>query len=150
MTKYHITSKTGLDMGIYEGSSKAEALCTLHKDAGYPCHVEDDTIIFRGASDAFLCGQVSDWHFDECKAPEPNTPEYQAAVDALNLEVVDVIAMHAEHLPMYEVAHTMISQAMSFMLCAAPSHLAAFEIALTSIKTGIASYEEAHTPKDGQ
>lgn len=150
MTKYHITSKAGVDCGVYEGASKAEALCALLRDARIASCVEDGLLIFKDDDEARMGGQVSDWHFDECVPPEPNTPEYQAAVDALNLEVIDVIAMHAEHLPMYEVAHTMISQAMSFMLCAAPSHLAAFEIALTSIKTGIASYEEAHTPKDGE
>lgn len=67
MTKYHITSKAGADYGIYEGNSKAEALCALHKAAGYWCYVEDDVIIFRCDQDAFVCGQVKDWHFDEVK-----------------------------------------------------------------------------------
>jgi hypothetical protein len=150
MTKYHITSKAGLDMGIYEGASKAEALCALHKDAGYWCHVEDDVILFRCDQDSFVCGQVKDWHFDECCAPDATTEEYQAAIDALNLEIVDVIESHSENLPIYEVAHAMISQAVSLMLCTAPTHLVAFKTALTSIESGIASYEGAHSPKDGE
>lgn len=69
MTQYQITSKAGVDMGIFEGSSKAEALCFLHWDAGCRnCTVENDyTIFFECEEDERLFGQVKDWHFDEIK-----------------------------------------------------------------------------------
>lgn len=150
MTKYRITSQAGADMGIYEGDTKTEALCALHKDAGYPCHVEDDTIIFRGASDAFLCGQVSDWHFDECIPPEPNTPEYQTAINQFVTAMVTVIEKHVQGMPVYEVANVMISQAVSMLLATAPNHLIAFKTAMACIETGIISYEDAQSPEDGE
>lgn len=35
MTHYQITSSAGVDMGIYEGSTPAEALDAMARDAGY-------------------------------------------------------------------------------------------------------------------
>lgn len=81
---------------------------------------------------------------------EPNTPEYQAAIDALNLEIIDVIESHAQGMPVYEVANAMISQAVSMLLATAPNHLIAVKTVMACIETGIISYEENHAPKDGE
>lgn len=35
MSRYQITSSEGVDMGIYEGATPAEALDAMARDAGY-------------------------------------------------------------------------------------------------------------------
>lgn len=66
-TKFQITSRAGLDMGEWEGETKAEALAKLHRDAGYQCTVDQDgdDVEFESESDAELAGYVGDWHFDK-------------------------------------------------------------------------------------
>jgi hypothetical protein len=65
MQKYQITSRAGVDFGVLEGETKAEALAKLHRDAGYECRVEDDDVAFDSDDDARLCGHGADWHIGE-------------------------------------------------------------------------------------
>ena len=98
MTMYTITSKAGVGMGTYEGSSKAEALAAVHRDAGYDVACVDGELRFPDAATRELCGDVADWLFETtAETVERLTPEIvaQAAEDALAwLEACD-----AEHQP---------------------------------------------------
>ena len=68
MTKWTITSKAGVNMGIWEGETKVEALESMHREAGYELAiVQGERLIFRSADDEALCGNVGDWHFDELR-----------------------------------------------------------------------------------
>lgn len=68
MKQYLITSKAGVEMGVYTGVDRTEALSALHRDAGYEVSYADGEIVFASFSDAKICGDVRDWHFDEIGA----------------------------------------------------------------------------------
>lgn len=65
MTKFNITSRAGVDFGIWDGETKAEALAALHREAGYECRVEGDDVAFDDEDTERLCGHVADWHIGE-------------------------------------------------------------------------------------
>lgn len=67
MYTYKITSKGGVEYGLYFGDSKTDALCSLHIDAGYDVTYDRDadSLCFVSASDAELCGDVDSWIITE-------------------------------------------------------------------------------------
>ena len=68
MRKWQITSRAGVDMGVYEGMSKEAALSALHTEAGYHTWVDSlGQLCFQSQQDRELCGDIFDWHFDEVK-----------------------------------------------------------------------------------
>ena len=65
--KYKIESEAGEDMGIYEGTTKTEALAAMHRAAGYDVKVLDDELVFKGDKDEELCGGLDAWSVKEYK-----------------------------------------------------------------------------------
>ena len=65
--KYKIESEAGEDMGIYEGTTKAEALAAMHREAGYNVHVLDDKLVFVSDEDEALCGTVDDYYITKSR-----------------------------------------------------------------------------------
>ena len=61
MTTYEITSSTGNTMGTYEGTTPAEALAAMHRDAGYRVRVDGGEIVFASEGDAEVCGGLDAW-----------------------------------------------------------------------------------------
>ena len=44
MTSYHIINSEGVEMGIYQGETKADALDAMARDAGYKDQAEATTV----------------------------------------------------------------------------------------------------------
>ena len=66
MKKFNISNRHWTDYGIYEGQTKAQALCAMHTDAGYNVSVdEDDELVFECQEDRGLCGDVDAWVLEE-------------------------------------------------------------------------------------
>jgi len=72
MALYQITSKAGVDFGVCEARSEAEALFLRHLDAGYTHGevrladaTEDHALIFRDDESRNLLGDLGDWDVEE-------------------------------------------------------------------------------------
>jgi hypothetical protein len=65
MTAYRITSKAGLDAGVYFCSTPADALAAAHQDAGYDVTAESGSLIFEDEADREICGDLDAWHIEE-------------------------------------------------------------------------------------
>lgn len=80
-TKYRIFSAiSGTPYGVYQGTSPVDALAALHRDAGYPCHVEDGEIVgYTGRrisrDGANFVGELDTWRVE---AVDPETSEETA------------------------------------------------------------------------
>jgi hypothetical protein len=63
MASYYIEGKAqGAVMGIYQGADPAEALASMHRDAGYDVRAEGGSMIFGDDETRELCGDLDAWH----------------------------------------------------------------------------------------
>jgi len=59
---FRISSKAGLDLGVWQAKSANDALMKVHIDAGYNVRLGiDGDLVFQSADDAELCGDIGDW-----------------------------------------------------------------------------------------
>ena len=66
MDAYQITSRAGVDFGVYQAETAVEALAKCHNDAGYDVHVDDEgELVFKNEDDERLCGRLADWHVEK-------------------------------------------------------------------------------------
>ena len=69
MAKFHIYSKAGVDMGVYEAGTVEQAVLAMHRNAGYDKDVvwldDDGRLAFRDQDAIDLCGDVDHWDIDE-------------------------------------------------------------------------------------
>jgi len=62
MTTYEISTLLGTSsFGHYTGHTPADALASMHRDAGYRVTVEGDTLIWHDAADEAICGGLDLW-----------------------------------------------------------------------------------------
>lgn len=65
MHTYRIVSEAGIDMGLWQGETAAEALLALHRDAGYSEQQVwlggDGELHFDSDDTRELCGGIDDW-----------------------------------------------------------------------------------------
>lgn len=67
MPTFNICSAFNVDYGDWEGSSKAEALLALHREAGYDENqvwLEDGELKFKNEEYKRLIGDTSDWQIE--------------------------------------------------------------------------------------
>jgi len=67
--QYRIISEAGVDHGVWDGDTPAEALAAQHTDAGYPCVANGDDVRFLDdshldADGGSIAGYVDDWIFE--------------------------------------------------------------------------------------
>lgn len=65
---FTITSKSGAEMGSFEGATPAEALVAMHRAAGYgrvDYDIDGDCIAWPDHETAALCGDVDAWEIRE-------------------------------------------------------------------------------------
>ena len=61
-SNFRITSRAGVDHGVYAGATEAHALAAMHRDAGYDVSVDDEgRLIFASDDDRALCGDGEVW-----------------------------------------------------------------------------------------
>jgi len=87
MTTYEIFSKNGENFGTFQGSTPAEALLAMHREAGYqPDQVwidEDGDITFASEETEALCGGLDAWRVVELE-------------DWARVDIAEWLAVHAE------------------------------------------------------
>ena len=79
---YRITSRSGADHGVWQGRTPSEALCKLHRSAGYDVMYDAyrDCVVWRvgpveteaqARAKREECGDVEAWHFERVsKSPQ--------------------------------------------------------------------------------
>lgn len=66
MEYFWISSKAGVDMGAYFGKTKAQALASMHDDAGISVTIDEEGYLkFNSEEEKELAGDVEDWYFDQ-------------------------------------------------------------------------------------
>jgi hypothetical protein len=94
MRKFFITSKAGVEYGIYEGRTEAEALCSLHREAGYSgvkYDAEDDWIEWPNDETERLCGDVDAWTIEDITNTPPDTIISQASELAYEEDAYQIV-----------------------------------------------------------
>lgn len=63
----------------------------------------------------------------------------------LNNDILDLIEKHEKNVPLYEVIHSLIHNAVSCSLYCAPNELEGVKTVMSSIQYGICNYEQTHS-----
>ena len=66
MNTYRIESWAGVDHGTWTGDTPGEALCRMHREAGYDVSLLIDRsggerLLFASDEDAEICGGLDEW-----------------------------------------------------------------------------------------
>jgi hypothetical protein len=69
----------------------------------------------------------------------------QEHINALGLEICDLVDKYKEHLPVYEVVNQFICNAVSMSLYCAPNELVGIKTIMACIEHGINEYEQNHS-----
>ena len=64
MMRYEIVSKAGAPMGTWPGATPTEALCAMHRAAGYRVGYDanNDRPVWPDRDTRAACGDLGDWH----------------------------------------------------------------------------------------
>ena len=74
MAGYRIHSTAGADHGRWEGDTATDALCAMHREAGYDVmyDAERDCIAWPADPEVrSLCGDVDAWHIERLPEIDP-------------------------------------------------------------------------------
>lgn len=63
-------------------------------------------------------------------------------IHELNMDILDLIEKHEKSVPIYEIIHSLIHNAVSCSLCRAPNELIGVKTLMASIQSGICNYEQ--------
>lgn len=63
----------------------------------------------------------------------------------LNNDILDLIEKHEKGVPVYEIVHALIHNAVSCSLYCAPNELVGVKTVMASMQYGICNYEQTHS-----
>ena len=67
---FQIYSYAGDDYGVWDGVCPADALATLHREAGYDVKAVDGELVFADPIEGRLCGALDAWEVKEAEAAD--------------------------------------------------------------------------------